>query len=359
MDKETQWVCEQLQERWTHADLKNLLDISEADADVLVDTWLSQGIIEEPEPGTYGFTNQPGASEPVQRFPWLSAGIALACIPLLVFVGLVFAPHSRDAEPAVAALPTIPPPSATATAAPTATPDGLRLSSAVVACWNPGGGDCLALDSGTRYEAVARYASQVQIKINPHTTPALLWVDAADLAGIPAGLADLQPPPTPTTAPEPMIVYQQVPVYIESQQAPPPQPATPQPQPSPTARVIAEWPTPAGQDILYVHVYVPDVGGYCGVYRNGHAPENAQILAGPATLDAMPAAQCPTSHRAQPQTQPDRQAPAEESDVYTVEREDDYQWVFACDDPDTLEACGTYRVDQVPVGKRPISERTR
>ena len=94
------------------------------------------------------------------------------------------------------------------------------LARAVVAYDAPNGNVLGAIDAGRAYQVLARYgADWLQADV---VGSGVVWLRSADVLDLPAGLADVQPPPAPQV------------VYVSVPQAPPQAPASQAAESAPT-----------------------------------------------------------------------------------------------------------------------------
>jgi hypothetical protein len=252
MDKELENARGALSE-FGSKELAAALGCSSAKAKAKIREWKTAGYIKNkagkdyvyvwasPDADGLSENRQTAAQMPASGASWLPV---LAIV--LLFAGLAGASAYLYAQSRVQLAATAMPiptlkPQPTPTASPT--PAGPRLSRAVVACWQPGGSECLALDTDTPYTALQRQQGYIRVGL---PGGGLLWVDAADLAGVPGNLAEV---PMPTAAPREIVVYQPVPVAPVHQPAAAPPPAViPQAAPQPAAPAAATPAPPAPRE---------------------------------------------------------------------------------------------------------------
>lgn len=150
--------------------------------------------------------------------------IVLLAIPLLLLIVAGLAAHPAPAAPTApqpiimiaTALATAPPPAATAATKASAS----TLARAVVAYDSPNGRVIGAIDSGHRYQVVARFgADWLQADV---AGSGVVWLLSAEVFDLPSGLADLQP----TVAPQVVIVAPAAAPTYQTDSAPAAQPWT-------------------------------------------------------------------------------------------------------------------------------------
>jgi hypothetical protein len=260
MDKELEKARGALRE-FGSKELAAQLGCSIAKAKAKIREWKAAGDIENKPGENYVYAwsspDAEGLSEnrqTVAQMPASGASWPLVLVIVLLCMGLAGASaylyaqsRARLAATAIP-IPTLKP-QPTPTASPT--PAGPRLSRAVVACWQPGGSECLALDDNTPYTALQRQGEYIRVGL---PGGGLVWVDAADLAGVPGDLAEV-PIPTPTNmptvvppAPREIVVYQPVPVAPVQQPAAAPPAVIPQAAPQPAAPAAATPVPPAPRE---------------------------------------------------------------------------------------------------------------